>query len=179
MQFQPICTVKNSRIRIHHYQRCDGRSRRSSTYIYGDPISRIRWYRCGQDPVCIDVTQQHVKLNSMNYELVRAADVPKKAKFGINLDIYPDVGGCGIVAVTTKSGHNQEFYDRESTFTYIILEGNGEFFLDDGAVPVSKGDLLSIPPKTRIHYKGTMKMVLITTPAWKPENEVETKSSVW
>lgn len=115
----------------------------------------------------------------MKYSLTKAADVPKVEKFGINLEIYPNIDNCGVVSVSTKTGHNQEFYDLKSTFTYIILEGSGTFFLDDEEVNVAKGDILSIPPKTRIYYKGKLKMILITTPAWRQENEVETRSSIW
>lgn len=114
----------------------------------------------------------------MKYKLTKAKDIPQKSKFGIDLDIYPSVDDCGIVLVSTKEGHNQEFYDKESTFTYIILDGAGTFFLDDEEVAVAKGDCLSIEPKTRIYYKGKLDMILITTPAWRPENEVETRKSV-
>lgn len=115
----------------------------------------------------------------MKYKITKSSDVPKKDKFGIRLDVFPSVDDCGVVLVSTEEGHNQEFYDKESTFTYIVLEGSGTFFLDDEPVPVTKGDSLSIYPKTRIYYKGKLRMVLLTTPMWKPENEVETKASVW
>jgi mannose-6-phosphate isomerase-like protein (cupin superfamily) len=144
-------------------------SKKSFHFAVADDGNAVSW-RC-------DTTSGRLKV--VKYKLTRAVDVPKKAKFGIILDIYPDVGGCGIVGVTTETGHNQEFYDRESIFTYIVLQGSGSFFLGDEAVPVSQGDVLSISPKTRIYYTGKLKMVLVTTPAWKPENEVETKSSVW
>ena len=115
----------------------------------------------------------------MSYTLTKHQDIPKKEKCEVSLDVYPSIGDCGFVIVETTTGHNQEFYDTESTFTYIVLEGNGSFFLNDEEVPVEKGDHISIPPKTRIHYKGTMRLALITNPAWKAENEVETKSTIW
>jgi mannose-6-phosphate isomerase-like protein (cupin superfamily) len=115
----------------------------------------------------------------MKYNLTKAVGVPKQEKFGIDLEIYPSVDDCGMVLVSTEIGHNQEFYDLKSTFTYIVLEGEGTFFLDDEEVNVAKGDVLSVPPKIRIYYKGKLKMVLVTTPAWKPENEVETRHSIW
>jgi len=118
-------------------------------------------------------------LNNMKYKLTKSTDVPKKEKFGINLDVYPNIDDIGIVSASTETGHNQEFYDKQSTFTYIILDGRGTFFLNDEAVEIVKGDVLSIEPNTRIYYKGKFKMILITTPAWNPENEVETKSSIW
>ena len=115
----------------------------------------------------------------MKYQLTKLADIPKKEKFGIHLDVYPNIDNCGLVIVETETGHNQEFYDKQSTFTYIVLGGAGTFFLDDEPLNVVKGDIVSIQPNTRIYYKGKMRMVLITNPAWKPENEVETKSSIW
>jgi mannose-6-phosphate isomerase-like protein (cupin superfamily) len=101
-------------------------------------------------------------------------------KYGIKLDVYPDIHEqCGVVLVATEKGHNQEFYDRESTYTYIILQGSGTYYLNDEEVRVSQGDMLSIAPGTRIYYKGTMRMILITTPAWRGKNEVETRPRIW
>ncbi len=115
----------------------------------------------------------------MSYKIINNQDIPKEEKHGISLDIYPNMGDCGLVTVDTETGHNQEFYDVESTFNYIVLEGNGQFFLDDEEVPVQKGDFVSIAPKTRIYYKGKMKLILVINPTWKPENEVETKPKIW
>lgn len=53
------------------------------------------------------------------------------------------------------------------------------FYLDNEEVPVHKGDWLSVEPKTRIYYKGKLKMVLLTLPAWKADNEVETRKQIW
>jgi len=115
----------------------------------------------------------------MKYQLVKNSEIIKVEKFGIKLDVYPEFGRSGIVVVETEAGHNQEFYDKASTFHYIILEGTGSFFLDDQEVKVFKGDQISIKPNTRIYYKGKMKLILITTPPWQAENEVETKPTIW
>ncbi|HEY4489612.1 MAG TPA: hypothetical protein VJA87_04000 [Candidatus Paceibacterota bacterium] len=116
----------------------------------------------------------------MPYRLEKSRDIPEKDKFGIHLNIYPAINeNCEVALVATDEGHNQEFYDQESSFTYIILEGDGIYYLDDEEVLVSKGDFLSIAAKTRIYYKGKMKMLLITSPAWKESNEVETRPSIW
>jgi len=115
----------------------------------------------------------------MKYKLIKKEDIGKKGKFGANLDVYPNVNDCGIVLVSTETGHNEEFSNLKSTFTYVILDGEGSFFLDDEEVKVEKGNMISIEPNTRIYYKGKLKMVLITNPAWKQENEVETRASIW
>jgi mannose-6-phosphate isomerase-like protein (cupin superfamily) len=115
----------------------------------------------------------------MNYTLTKDKDLVKKNIFGINLREYPNIDTCGVVVTDTETGHNQEFYHKKSTFHYIVLEGSGTFVLDDNEVPVEKGDMISIQPGTRIYYKGAMKLVLITNPAWTADDEVETKPQAW
>jgi mannose-6-phosphate isomerase-like protein (cupin superfamily) len=115
----------------------------------------------------------------MKYKLTKSTEVEKKGKFGADLDVYPNVDDCGIVLVSTETGHNEEFSNLKSIFTYIVLEGGGSFFLDDEEIKVEKGDMISIKPNTRVYYKGNLKMFLITTPAWRQENEVETRNPVW
>ncbi len=115
----------------------------------------------------------------MAYTHTKEEAIARKEVFGVDLALYPSFGGCEVVVAETETGHNQEFYHTTSTFNYIILDGEGSFFLDDKEVHVSKGDLLSIPPETRIYYKGTMRFVLVTNPPWRKEDEVETKGRVW
>ena len=115
----------------------------------------------------------------MKYQLIKNDKIFKKEKVGIKIDVYPTIGNCEIVLVDTNTGHNQEFYDKVSILNYIVLEGSGSFFIDDEEVKVSKGDLISIEPNTRLYYKGKMKLILITTPPWREGNEVETKPRVW
>ena len=115
----------------------------------------------------------------MNYQLIKSSEIFKKEKSGIKLGVYPAMGNCGVVVVETETGHNQEFYHKVSTFHYIVLDGAGRFFLNDEEVKVSQGDCISIEPHTRIYYKGTMKMILITTPPWEAAHEVETKPTIW
>jgi len=115
----------------------------------------------------------------MKYKLIRKDEIAEKEKFGVNFNVYPNIGDCGIVLETTPEGHNQEFYNKESTFTYIVLSGSGSFFLDNEEINVTEGDCISIIPNTRIYFKGKLKMLLITNPAWKPEDEIETRNRVW
>ncbi len=117
----------------------------------------------------------------MAHKLIKSSEVfHKDLDLGINLDVYPVINNaCEVVLINAETGHNQEFYDITSTFTYIILEGEGTFVLNDEEVKVFKGDFISIEPNTRLYYKGAMRLVLITTPPWQAENEVETKSKVW
>ncbi|MBU1292926.1 cupin [Patescibacteria group bacterium] len=115
----------------------------------------------------------------MSYKLLKANVLPVKQKHEMTIVTLPHIGNCDVITAQTETGHNQEFYDKESTFHYIIVSGGGSFFLDDQEVQVQKGDYLSVAPKTRIYYKGKMELVLITNPPWKEENEVETRSVLW
>lgn len=70
-----------------------------------------------------------------------------------------------------EKGHFQEFYGVKSTFNYYIVKGNGTFVLNDKPVEVEATDLVVIPSNTRLHYFGTMEMVLTNSPAWEEKNE--------
>lgn len=99
-------------------------------------------------------------------------EADKFNKHGVDLTIYgQSEPSANVCHVSVKKGHFQEFYDTVSSFTYYIIEGKGTFYLDDEPVEVEATDLVVIPPNTRIHYFGTMEMVLTVAPAWKEENE--------
>lgn len=115
----------------------------------------------------------------MSYKLTKKEDVFNKEKFGINLNVYPNVADCGLVLITTEKGHNNEFVNKRSSFTYIVLEGEGSFYIDEEEVKVEKGDSIFIEPNTKIYYKGNLKLFLMTTPAWRQEDEVEIRSFTW
>jgi len=102
-----------------------------------------------------------------------SADKAQKLhKHGIDLTIYGEgVPEANVVHVSVDKGHFQEFYDLKSYYIYYIYEGKGTFVLDDQKVEAQATDLIVIPPKTRIHYFGTMKMVLTVTPAFNEANE--------
>lgn len=100
------------------------------------------------------------------------AEARQLNKHGINLTIYgQDVPLANVVHVSVQKGHFQEFFDLESTYTYYIISGAGTFYLDGEVVEASATDLIVIPPKTRIHYFGTMEMVLTVSPAFNEKNE--------
>lgn len=103
---------------------------------------------------------------------ISETEADKFNKHGIDLTIYPYKDPASTVCrVSVKEGHFQEFYDVKSSFTYYIISGEGVFFLDGEQVKAEAGDLITIPPNTKIYYFGTMEMVLTCAPAWQEENE--------
>ncbi len=101
--------------------------------------------------------------------------VNKVNKFGVDITLYDADAPSGIVYEEVKVGHMQEWYDDASTYQWLIVDGNGIFVLNDKRCHVTAGDLVVIPPKTRIHYFGKMKMVLVTTPKFDAANEHEVR----
>lgn len=105
-----------------------------------------------------------------------AQEATKFSKHGINLTAYEQgEASANVCHVSVEKGHFEEFYDKESTFTYYVIKGNGTFVLDDEPVEVKATDLVVVPPNTRIHYFGAMKMLLTVSPAWQVDNEVHVR----
>lgn len=115
----------------------------------------------------------------MAHKLTKQTDSFHVSKFGLELDVYGDFESFNISKGSVEDGHNQEFYHKESTFHYFILEGSATFYLDEEPVEVEVGDMLSIEPNTRIYYKGSIKFFEISTPPWTEEGEVETRPKIW
>lgn len=49
----------------------------------------------------------------------------------------------------------------KSTIFYYVIEGNGEFQINDDFISINKGDLIEILPKQKYSYKGNLKMLEI------------------
>lgn len=108
----------------------------------------------------------------MKYKKQELADTTRFNKNGVDFIGYEPISeNMSFVIETVEKGHFEEFVHDVSTFTYIFLEGSGTFYLDDEEVNVKAGDVLSISPGTRIYYKGNLKQVLITTPAYDKKFE--------
>jgi mannose-6-phosphate isomerase-like protein (cupin superfamily) len=101
-----------------------------------------------------------------------AEEARKFNKYGIDLTVYGEnYPPVNVVHVHVSEGHFEEFYQLKSAFIYYIIKGRGTFYLNDEKVEVKATDLVLIPPKTRIHYFGTMDMVLVVCPAFKEKEE--------
>jgi mannose-6-phosphate isomerase-like protein (cupin superfamily) len=109
------------------------------------------------------------------YHISRSNAV-KKSKHGINLWIYDQIAPeLEVVYVESADGHLEEFYHKTSRFTYYVIDGKGEFYFDGKPTQVKAGDVVTAKPGTKIYYLGKMKLLLITTPAYKAEDEVHVR----
>ncbi|HLO57858.1 MAG TPA: cupin domain-containing protein [Bacteroidales bacterium] len=95
-------------------------------------------------------------------------------KQGVKMRVYNSKDQCPEAAVVyqeTQTGHHEEFYHSKSNFIFYIIEGSGTWYIEDEPFAVESGDVLLIPPGKRFYYKGSLKQVCITAPAWEAEFE--------
>lgn len=103
----------------------------------------------------------------MIYKKENAVEFDKQ---GVKMRVYNSKEDCPDAAVVyqeTEKGHFEEFYHSKSNFIFYIIEGQGTWFIEDKAYEVSSGDVVIVPPNKRFYYKGILKQVCITAPAWE------------
>lgn len=97
-------------------------------------------------------------------------------KVGIKGKIFPTTDLTDViefVLVDTDRGHETKIIEKESIFAYYVLEGEGFFEIDSEKEECKKGDLIVIPTGKKFVYKGKLKLLLINTPRWTEEQELE------
>ncbi len=107
----------------------------------------------------------------MVFKKENAAEFEKQ---GVKMRVYNSKEDCpdaSVVYQETIKGHSEEFYHTKSNFIFFIIEGSGTWFIEDVPHKVNAGDVVIIPPNKRFYYKGSLKQVCITSPAWEPEYE--------
>lgn len=103
---------------------------------------------------------------------------PEKAgvieKHGVRMRIYTTKEDCPNAAVLyqeTETGHAEEFVHDKSDFLYYILEGYGTWVVEDREFDVRAGDVVVVPAGNRFWFRGNLKQICITAPAWEVKCE--------
>ena len=106
--------------------------------------------------------------------IIKKENAPEFVKQGVKMRVYNSKEQCPEAAVVyqeTETGHAEEFYHSKSNFIFYIIEGSGTWFIDETPHKAEAGDVVIIPPGTKFYYKGNLKQVCITAPAWEEEFE--------
>jgi mannose-6-phosphate isomerase-like protein (cupin superfamily) len=106
--------------------------------------------------------------------IYKKKDASAIEKHGVRMRIYNSKEDCpqaALVYQETESGHAEEFYHEKSAFIYYIIEGNGIWIIEDKQYDVSEGDVIIVPPGKRFYFKGKIKQICITAPAWEERYE--------
>lgn len=102
------------------------------------------------------------------------ADAFHVEKNDVDMWIYGGVDAVAPVAVAyqeTATGHAQEFRHHTSAFVFYVIEGAGEWVVDGVVLPVQATDVVVVPPGAAFYYRGDLKQVCLTAPAWTEEDE--------
>ena len=77
----------------------------------------------------------------------------------------------GDFFVYSTKGHDCYSYNSESTHIYHVVEGNGNFIIDDEVIEVKAGDTITIEPNKVFTYEGNMIITFEMIPNFKEEND--------
>lgn len=106
--------------------------------------------------------------------VIHQAHAIRAEKNGVDMWIYGGVDAVAPVAVAyqeTATGHAQEFRHHTSAFIFYVIEGEGVWVVDGVSHPVQATDVVVVPAGAAFYYRGALKQVCITAPAWTEENE--------
>lgn len=76
------------------------------------------------------------------------------------------------------TGSHGKIKTTRSDRVYLVLEGKGEFIINNEVVPVEKDDVVIVPKNTTYDYRTTgevLKLFLVHAPAFDPKKEVKLK----
>lgn len=76
----------------------------------------------------------------------------------------------GYFYVNSYLGHDCYAYDSVSRHTYMVINGEGKFNINNIDYPVSKGSIVTINPGDIFYYKGQMQLIEHIEPNFKDEN---------
>ena len=82
-----------------------------------------------------------------------------------------------IDIIEVYKGHEKYCTNKISSYIYYVLEGNGKFKINGELYDVEMGDIIEIPKNTEFIYIGKMKLLLIMSPAFQANNNVEGKNN--
>jgi len=99
-------------------------------------------------------------------------------KYGVRMRVYTtkaDFRNAAVLYQETEKGHAEEFMHERSDFIYYVLEGSGTWIVEDREFEVRAGDVVVVPAGKRFWFRGHLKQVCVTAPAWEEQYEHHTR----
>lgn len=90
---------------------------------------------------------------------------------GYNYDLKNE--GITLTVEDCFKGHDKYHTNTYSSKIYYVLDGNGKFKINNKIYEVKKDDCIEIPPNTKFVFAGKMKLLLIMSPAFRPQDGID------
>ncbi|HWA30520.1 MAG TPA: cupin domain-containing protein [Rhizomicrobium sp.] len=110
----------------------------------------------------------------MRGSVFRKSDAFHVVKNGVDMWIYngkDDLPEAAVAYQETATGHAEEFRHAKSAFVFFVIEGAGEWVIEGEHFPVQPHDVVIVPKGKKFYYRGNLKQVCVTAPAWEAEYE--------
>jgi mannose-6-phosphate isomerase-like protein (cupin superfamily) len=98
-------------------------------------------------------------------------DFDREGHQGYHLPLPDGIDGIQFLIITTDTGHDHFLEQTECDFFYYILEGKGEFIINEEVYPCEQGDLLVVEKGSIYTFDGKLKMLLTSQPQWTEKQE--------
>ena len=106
--------------------------------------------------------------------VIHEPDEASIEKAGVKGIVFPSkerFPGAEFAVVTTETGQESSIIENESTFCYYVIEGSGQFAIEGDLDEIVAGDLVIVPAGKVFTFKGKLKMLLVSMPPWREEQE--------
>lgn len=106
--------------------------------------------------------------------VIKAPEQHDFEKAGVKGCIFPTknlTDATEFVLITTDAGHETTIIEHKCDFVYYILQGRGTFTINHKEETCKAGDLVVVPAGSSFTYQGNLKMLLVTTPPFTPDQE--------
>ena len=87
-------------------------------------------------------------------------------------NIETDNKNISITFEDVYEKHEKYCTNTKSTHFYFVVDGNGQFKINNDIYEVGKDDLIEIPPNNKFVFSGRMKLLLIMNPEYNEENDI-------
>lgn len=115
----------------------------------------INIYKEGKKITTENVGENRILINKEGFDLIISKDNTEEHGYFLVNSIY---------------GHDCYSYNSKSTHIYNVLEGEGEFIIDNNSLIVKKGDVVTIKLNQVFYYSGKMLLKMEMLPNFKEEN---------
>lgn len=74
-------------------------------------------------------------------------------------------------------GHDTYDLNEYSSKIYYVLEGEGTFCIENEKMKVKQGEVIEVPKGANFVFVGKMKLLLIMSPAFRPQDDIHGKDN--